>query len=69
MPKKGISSVQLATDISLTQKTAWYILHKVRTLFKQDDDYNNNGYDDDRGGFYDDVFQDEIWAKQERDGI
>lgn len=32
-------------------------------------DYNNNGYGDDRGGFYDDVFQDEIWAKQERDGI
>ena len=31
-------------------------------------DYNNNGYDD-RGGFYNDVFQDEIWAKQERDGI
>ena len=36
--KKGISSVQLATDISVTQKTAWFILHKVRTLFKQDDD-------------------------------
>ncbi|MBR5736395.1 MAG: IS1595 family transposase [Bacteroidales bacterium] len=36
--KKGISSVQLATDIHVTQKTAWYILHKVRTLFKQDDD-------------------------------
>lgn len=36
--KKGISSVQLATDISVTQKTAWYILHKVRTLFKQNDD-------------------------------
>jgi len=35
--KKGISSVQLATDISTTQKTAWYILHKVRTLFRQDD--------------------------------
>lgn len=35
--KKGISSVQLATDISVTQKTAWYILHKVRTLFKQED--------------------------------
>ena len=31
--KKGISSVQLATDIHVTQKTAWYILHKVRTLF------------------------------------
>lgn len=35
--KKGISSVQLATDIHVTQKTAWYILHKVRTLYKQDD--------------------------------
>ena len=35
--KKGISSVQLATDISVTQKTAWYILHKVRTLFVQED--------------------------------
>ena len=35
--KKGISSVQLATDIHVTQKTAWYILHKVRTLFKQDE--------------------------------
>lgn len=35
--KKGISSVQLATDIHVTQKTSWYILHKVRTLYKQDD--------------------------------
>ena len=35
--KKGISSVQLATDIHVTQKTAWYILHKVRTLYKQVD--------------------------------
>jgi len=35
--KKGISSVQLATDIHVTQKTAWFILHKCRTLFKQDE--------------------------------
>lgn len=33
--KKGISSVQLATDIAVTQKTAWFILHKVRTLYAQ----------------------------------
>lgn len=36
--KKGISSHQLARDLSLTQKTAWYILHKVRTLFGQEED-------------------------------
>lgn len=39
--KKGISSVQLATDIHVTQKTAWYILHKVRTLYAQSDSDNN----------------------------
>lgn len=35
--KKGISSYQLARDISVTQKTAWYVLHKVRSLYAQDD--------------------------------
>lgn len=35
--KKGISSHQLARDINVTQKTAWHILHKVRSLYSQDD--------------------------------
>lgn len=35
--KKGISSHQLGRDLKITQKTAWFILHKVRTLFGQDD--------------------------------
>lgn len=35
--KKGIASTQLARDIAVTQKTAWFILHKVRTLYKQDE--------------------------------
>ena len=36
--KKGVSSVQLSVDIDVTQKTAWFILHKLRTLFAN---YNN----------------------------
>lgn len=35
--KKGVSSHQLSRDLKITQKTAWYILHKVRSLYKQDD--------------------------------
>lgn len=28
--KKGISSVQLAKDIGITQKSAWFVLHRLR---------------------------------------
>ena len=33
--KKGVSSVQLAQDIKVTQKTAWFMLHKIRHLYGQ----------------------------------
>ncbi len=33
--KKGISSVQLSLDIKVTQKTAWFMLHKIRHLYGQ----------------------------------
>ena len=29
--KKGISSLQLSRDLQITQKTAWYVLQKIRT--------------------------------------
>src|SRR5690242_15988034 len=31
--KKGISSMQLAKDIDVTQKTAWFMLHRIRNCF------------------------------------
>lgn len=35
--RKGISSHQLSRDLHVTQKTAWFMLHKIRTLFTQND--------------------------------
>lgn len=35
--KKGISSVQLAKDIQVTQKTAWFMLSRIRQNLKDDD--------------------------------
>lgn len=32
MHKRGISSVQLAKDLSVTQKTAWFVLQRLRTV-------------------------------------
>jgi len=34
--KKGISSLQLSRDLAITQKTAWFLLHRVREML------NNN---------------------------
>ncbi len=31
--KRGVSSVQLSTDIGVTQKTAWFMLHRIRKAF------------------------------------
>lgn len=32
--KKGICSVQLAKDIGVSQKTAWFMLHRLRTILE-----------------------------------
>lgn len=31
--KKGVSSCQLARDLDITQKSAWFMLHRIRTAF------------------------------------
>jgi transposase-like protein len=33
--KKGISSIQLAKDLGVTQKTAWFMLHRIRESLKE----------------------------------
>jgi transposase-like protein len=35
--KKGISSHQLARDLAVTQKTAWFMLHRIRMCYNTDD--------------------------------
>ena len=37
MHKKGVSSAQLARDIHVTQKTAWFMLQRIRKNMKDDD--------------------------------
>ena len=41
--KKGVSSHQLARDLGVTQKTAWFMLHRLRTAFADNDDSQLGG--------------------------
>ena len=34
--KKGISSLQLSKDIGVTQPTAWFMLHRIREMLKEE---------------------------------
>lgn len=34
--KKGISATQLAKDIHVTLKTAWFLNHRIRTAYQLD---------------------------------
>jgi len=38
--KKGISSLQLSKDIGVTQKTAWFITHRLREVTQKMGYYN-----------------------------
>lgn len=35
--KKGVSSLQLSRDLGITQKTAWFVLHRIRLIMGDDD--------------------------------
>ena len=51
--KKGVSSLQLAEQIGITQKTAWFVNHRIRLMLKDD----GNG-----GKFEGEVQADETWV-------
>lgn len=37
--KKGISSLQLSRDLNVTQKTAWFMLQRIRNCFQIENDH------------------------------
>jgi transposase-like protein len=41
--KKGVSSLQLSRDLNLTQKTAWFVLHRIREMLNSNDTERLNG--------------------------
>ena len=41
--KKGISSLQLGRDLNITQKSAWFMLQRIRACFGIQDDDNLKG--------------------------
>ena len=41
--KKGVSSCQIMRDINVTQKTAWFLLQKIRSLYGITDDVALDG--------------------------
>lgn len=41
--KKGISSHQLARDLKITQKTAWFMLHRIRLAFAPEENVQLSG--------------------------
>ena len=41
--KRGISSHQLAKDIKVSQKSAWYMLHRIRECFKNNNEEKLDG--------------------------
>ena len=57
---KGVSSMKLHREIDVTQKTAWYMLQRIRKAFDRDDD--------DRGGqsFFGPAEADEVYIGGKR---
>lgn len=44
--KKGISSLQLSKDIEVTQKTAWFMLNRIRHNLNETKEFLSNQFDD-----------------------
>ena len=41
--KKGVSSVQLSEQLNITQKSSWFLLHRIREMLNRNTSANLNG--------------------------
>lgn len=41
--KKGVSSLQIAEQVGITQKTAWFVLHRIREMLRDNDSKKLSG--------------------------
>lgn len=44
MSRKGLSSLQLSKELGVTQRTAWFMLQRLREACGKDDDDDQNGF-------------------------